>query len=192
VTSIPIFSNKFILDLATLLFRKSPTIAAFNPSNFPNLFFMVYRSSSAWVGCWCLPSPAFITGIFTNPSTILTVPLSLCLITIKSTFIESIVFMVSIMDSPFLRLLSKGEKLIISALSLFAAISNEVLVLVLGSKNRLITVLPRSVGTFLTSLFDISRKESAFESISFISSRLRLLASSILFLLSIVIPFLLP
>ena len=37
----------------------------------------------------------------------------------------------------------------VSALSRFSAISNEVRVRVLGSKNRLTTVLPRSVGTFL-------------------------------------------
>ena len=37
----------------------------------------------------------------------------------------------------------------VSALSRFSAISNEVRVRVLGSKNRLTTVLPRSAGTFL-------------------------------------------
>ena len=37
----------------------------------------------------------------------------------------------------------------VSALSRFSAISNDVRVRVLGSKNRLTTVRPRSVGTFL-------------------------------------------
>ena len=37
----------------------------------------------------------------------------------------------------------------VSALSRFSAISNDVRVRVLGSKNRLTTVLPRSAGTFL-------------------------------------------
>jgi len=37
----------------------------------------------------------------------------------------------------------------VSALNRFSAISNDVRVRVLGSKNRLITVRPRSVGTFL-------------------------------------------
>ena len=37
----------------------------------------------------------------------------------------------------------------VSALRRFSAISNDVRVRVLGSKNRLTTVLPRSAGTFL-------------------------------------------
>ena len=91
------------------------------------------------------------------------------------------VFKVSITDSPFFTLLVEEEKLIISALSLFAAISNEVLVLVLGSKNKLTIVLPLRAGTFFTSLSDTSRKESAFANIKSISSRLRLPVSIILF-----------
>jgi hypothetical protein len=49
-------------------------------------------------------------------------------------------------------------KLIISALSLFAASSKELLVLVLGSKNRLMMVFPLSMGTFFTSRVEISRE----------------------------------
>lgn len=51
--------------------------------------------------------------------------------------------------------------LIASAESRFAAISNEVRVLVDGSKKRLITVLPRRVGTFLIARAETSLKDSA-------------------------------
>src|SRR5690606_24320316 len=51
-----------------------------------------------------------------------------------------------------------------------AASSKLVRVRVEFSKKRLITVLPRSVGTFLTSRFEISRKFSAVSSIPLISS----------------------
>ena len=49
----------------------------------------------------------------------------------------------------------------VSALSRFSAISNDVRVRVLGSKNRLTTVLPRSVGTFLIGRWPISFIASA-------------------------------
>src|SRR5439155_6534933 len=46
----------------------------------------------------------------------------------------------------------------------FAAISNEVRVRVEGSKKRLMTVRPRSAGTFLTSRREMSRNVSAVSS----------------------------
>ena len=45
----------------------------------------------------------------------------------------------------------------VSALRRFSATSNDVRVRVLGSKNRLTTVRPRSVGTFLIGRWPISR-----------------------------------
>ena len=51
--------------------------------------------------------------------------------------------------SPLVTLEVATAMLSVSALSRFSAISNDVRVRVLGSKNRLTTVLPRSVGTFL-------------------------------------------
>src|SRR6185436_20119051 len=51
-----------------------------------------------------------------------------------------------------------------SADNLFAAISNEVRVRVEGSKKRLITVHPRSAGTFLISRLETSRNDSAVSS----------------------------
>ena len=49
----------------------------------------------------------------------------------------------------------------VSALRRFSAISNDVRVRVLGSKNRLTMVFPRSVGTFLIGRCPISRIASA-------------------------------
>ena len=51
--------------------------------------------------------------------------------------------------SPLVTLEVAVAMLRVSALSRFSAISNDVRVRVLGSKNRLTTVRPRSAGTFL-------------------------------------------
>ena len=62
--------------------------------------------------------------------------------------------------------------LMTSALNLFPAISNEVRVRVLGSKNRFMMVRPLRVGTFFIARVEISLKESAVSrmvSISFAS-----------------------
>jgi hypothetical protein len=72
--------------------------------------------------------------------------------------------------SPFTTLLVDAEMLMVSALSLFPAISKEVLVLVLASKNRFTMVFPLNVGTFLISLVETSMKESAVSKIRLISS----------------------
>ncbi len=58
----------------------------------------------------------------------------------------------------------------VSALSRFSAISNEVRVRVDGSKNRLTTVRPRSVGTFLMARCEISFIASAVSRMRTISS----------------------
>src|SRR2546425_8828827 len=52
----------------------------------------------------------------------------------------------------------------------FAAISNEVRVRVEASKKRLMTVLPRRVGTFLIVRAETSLNDSAVSRIMFISS----------------------
>ncbi len=58
----------------------------------------------------------------------------------------------------------------VSALSRFSAISNDMRVRVLGSKNRLMTVRPRSVGTFLIGRVPISFIATAVSRMSSISS----------------------
>jgi hypothetical protein len=50
-----------MFERATRLWRTSPTIQTFSPSSVPTRRRSVYRSSRAWVGCSCLPSPALIT-----------------------------------------------------------------------------------------------------------------------------------
>ena len=62
--------------------------------------------------------------------------------------------------SPFTVEEDDPEMLTASADSRLAAISNDVRVRVDGSRNRLMTVLPRSVGTFLMGRSAISRNRS--------------------------------
>src|SRR4029078_4109934 len=151
---------------------------------------IVYRSSNACVGCSCHPSPALITELFTPRASVSAAPADECLSTMISAFIASILRAVSSSVSPLTTLLEEGEKLITSALNRLAASSNDVRVLVLGSKNRFTTVRPRSAGTFLISRPVTSLNESAVCKISRISStdrgamlkrslRLRLIVPSI-------------
>ena len=80
---------------------------------------------------------------------------------------------VSASVSPLTTLDEAIAMLSVSALSRFSAISNEVRVRVLGSKNRLTTVLPRSAGTFLIGREPISFIASAVSRMSEISSGAR-------------------
>src|SRR5213079_1136038 len=73
-------------------------------------------------------------------------------------------------DSPLLTEDVEGEMLTASAESRLAAISNEVRVRVEASKKRLMTVLPRRVGTFLIVRAETSLNDSAVSRIMFISS----------------------
>src|SRR5262249_15600181 len=79
-----------------------------------------------------------------------------CRMTTQSAAIASRVLAVSISVSPFETLLVEEEMLITSADNRFPAISKDVRVRVDASKNRLITVLPRRVGTFLIGRVDTS------------------------------------
>ena len=69
--------------------------------------------------------------------------------TIMSGDIASRLRTVSTSVSPLVTLEVAVAMLSVSALRRFSAISNDVRVRVLGSKNRFTTVRPRSVGTFL-------------------------------------------
>ena len=88
----------------------------------------------------------------------------------QSVFMALMFFTVSIKSSPFSTLLIFFEILTVSVLRRFAAISKDSLVLVLGSKKRLATVLPLRVGTFLMGLSRISLNAAAWASISSICS----------------------
>src|SRR5690606_23988297 len=72
-----------------------------------------------------------------------------CRITTISTFIERILFTVSIRVSPLVTEEEAEEKFITSALNLFSASSKDNLVLVLFSKNKLAIVISLREGTFL-------------------------------------------
>src|SRR5574340_395301 len=79
----------------------------------------------------------------------------------QSGFMAARLRAVSIRVSPLAVLLPELEMLKVSALIRLAATSKERRVLVLGSKKRLMTVLPRRVGTFLMARWEISLKEEA-------------------------------
>ncbi len=78
-------------------------------------------------------------------------PAELCRRTMMSAWFASRTRAVSLSVSPFVRLEAAAEMLMMSALRRLAASSKEVRVRVLGSTKRLISVLPCSAGTFLTS-----------------------------------------
>src|SRR3972149_8594206 len=86
-------------------------------------------------------------------------------------------FAVSGRLSPFSALDPAAEKLTTSAESHFPAISNDVRVLVEGSKKRFTTVFPRRAGTFLISRPAISLRDSAVSRIVWISDASRVLIS---------------
>ena len=151
VTWAPSAVNACTLLRATRLWATSPTIAMRRPSK-PvrrcSAVRIVKQSSSAWVGCWCQPSPAFTTEALVHRVICCGAPLDPWRITKASTPIAVIVSMVSRRLSPLLTLLVDTEKFITSALSRRAAVSKLVRVRVESSKNRFTTVLPRSAGTF--------------------------------------------
>src|SRR5688500_1797399 len=91
-------------------------------------------------------------------------------ITTISTFIERILFTVSIIVSPFLIEDWAAEKLITSAESLFCASSKDSLVRVLFSKKILAMVISRNEGTFFIGLLITSLNWSAVSKIRSISS----------------------
>ena len=78
-----------------------------------------------------------------------------------SGIMASMFLAVSARVSPFVVLLVEAEMLKVSALIRLAAISKDKRVRVLGSKNRVTTVLPRRTGTFLMDLAEISLNDSA-------------------------------
>src|SRR6185369_11286341 len=84
--------------------------------------------------------------------------------TMQSGAIASRFRAVSSRVSPLVTLEVETLTLTASAESRFAAISKDVRVRVDDSKKRLMTVRPRSAGTFLISRFDTSRKVSAVSS----------------------------
>ena len=123
------------------------------------------------LGGMLMPSVAGVDHrYFTPRARVSAAPADECRRTMMSACIASILRAVSSSVSPLTTLLEEGEKLITSALNRLAANSNEVRVLVLGSKKRFTTVRPRNAGTFLISRPVTSLNESAVSRINVISS----------------------
>src|SRR5690242_20374397 len=114
---------------------------------------MVYRSGRPCVGCEWRPSPALITCAcgLTWRAMRNGAPEASWRTTKMSACIAERLATVSSSDSPLLCEDTAILRLMTSADRRFAAISNVVRVRVEGSKNRLKTLLPRRIGTFLTS-----------------------------------------
>ena len=120
-------------------------------------------SSSAWVGCSWVPSPALTTLERTQPefASRCGAPLAPWRTTTASAPIASRVSAVSLRLSPLDSDEPLAAKLMTSAESRLAAASNEMRVRVESSKNRLTTVRPRSAGSFLIGRSASERSSSA-------------------------------
>ena len=151
VTSAPRMLSSKAFERATRLCRTSPTMVIRRPSSSPRWRRIVKASSRACVGCSWVPSPALTTLERTQPllASRCGAPEAPCRMTTASAPIASRVSAVSLRLSPLETLEPLAEKLMTSADSRLAAASNEIRVRVESSKNRLTTVRPRSVGSFL-------------------------------------------
>ena len=110
-------------------------------------------SSSACVGCSCVPSPAFMTCLSVIWLICSAEPEEGWRMTKASTCIASRFLIVSTMLSPLATLLDEALKLRVIAPRLRAAISKENLVLVEFSKNASTIRFPCSVGMIVLSAF---------------------------------------
>ena len=134
---------------------------------------MVNASSSAWVGCSWVPSPALSTLPRTQCASRCGAPEARCRITTASAPIASRVSAVSLRLSPLETLEPRAEKLMTSADRRLAAASKEMRVRVESSKKRFTTVRPRSVGSFLTDRSETAASSSAVSRMSRASSLVR-------------------
>ena len=148
----------------------SPRIVTFSPAIFPLCSRMVNTSSNACVGCSCAPSPALMTWASSTRARKCGAPLALWRMTMKSALSASRLRAVSLSVSPFLNDDASVEKLMTSADNRCSASSKLMRVRVDGSTNRLITVLPRSAGTFLMARSPTALNARAVSSTVTISS----------------------
>src|ERR1700735_4398654 len=167
----PNLLSKWMLERATRLCRMSPRMVTRKPSNFPLRSRMVSASSKAWVGCSCVPSPAFTTGTPRRWATNSGAPEELCRITIPSGRMASRVHTVSSSDSPFFRLEDSACKFMVSAPRRAAAVAKLMRVRVEFSKNASATVLPRKVASFFNGWRRNSWKRLGCSRIKVIFSR---------------------
>ena len=171
VTSAPIFTSAGAREPTTRECTESPTMPTRRPSMWPKRLRMVYRSSRAWVGWACLPSPALTTRAWEVAATMLGVPAFLARQMYMSTPMESSVLTVSTRDSPFTTELEEPATESVSAPRRLQASSKELFVRVEGSRNRFTTVRPRRVGSFLMVRELTSSKVCAQSRICSMSSR---------------------
>ena len=155
-TSAPSLVKQWMSERATRLCAMSPTIAITRFSSVPSDWRRVNASSSAWVGCSWQPSPAFTTGTLTRSASMCGTPATESRTTSTSALIAARLRAMSARVSAFDRLEPERVTLIASAESRFAAISKLTRVRVDASRNTLITVRPRRVGTRLISRCEIS------------------------------------
>src|ERR1039458_4766754 len=132
---------------------------------------MVRASSSAWVGCSWVPSPALMMGVGRWRARKCGAPLAEWRITMASGRIAPRVFSVSTSDSPLLTLDPDAVMDTASAPRRLAAISKLVRVRVEASKNRLTIILPRSVSSFFKLWLCIGWKSLARARMAAISAR---------------------
>ena len=150
-TRAPMMLRSAMFERATRLCRMSPQIATMSPSSRPLRRRIVSASSSAWVGCSWLPSPALMTAQSTFSDSSCTAPDSGWRTTSTSGCIAFKVIAVSIMVSPLTIELTATAMLITSAPSRLPATSNEVRVRVEFSKKQLMIVRPRSNARFFSA-----------------------------------------
>ena len=174
VTCAPISVSAWMFERATREWSTSPTIATCSPSTGPTCSSIVYRSSSAWVGCWCFPSPALTTCAPVTRATRCGAPI--CCVpdhdhvgVVGGERQRRVLQRLALVDRRSPRRLID----ITSAESRFAASSKLDDVRVEDSKNRFTTVRPRSVGSFFTSRSSERSKLRAVASSRSTSSRVR-------------------
>src|SRR5437762_9806838 len=172
-TRAPSVVRRCAFERATREWSMSPSIATFRFLKLPFCCRMVSASRSACVGCSCAPSPALTTDARQTRASWCGAPAEGWRMTMRSGDIASRLRAVSKSVSPFDTDEEEELMLITSAESRLPAISKEVRVRVEGSKKRLMTVRPRSVGTFFISRSETSRNVSAVSRMCVISSALR-------------------
>src|SRR5690554_828034 len=145
----------------------------FLPLTSPNFSLMEKESNKAWVGCSWAPSPALTLDAFTWLDKNRPAPGLGWRITTISTFMDRMLFTVSIKVSPFFREDCAAEQLMTSAESRFSASSNDNLVRLLFSKKIFALVISRKEGTFLIDRLITSLKWSAVSKMSSISDSFR-------------------
>src|SRR5947209_8366997 len=172
-TEAPSVVRRCAFERATREWSMSPRMATLRPRRLPFCWRMVNASSRACVGCSCAPSPALTTPARQTRASWCGAPAEGWRMTMRSGDIASRLRAVSSSVSPFVTDEEDELMLITSAERRLPAISKEVRVRVEGSKKRLMTVRPRSVGTFLISRSETSRNVSAVSRMCVISSALR-------------------